>query len=119
MFEILKKYLPEEIKNLSKDREFPFIPLINVLTIQKSERRPLPTQEIDEGSIDRNMAYLDKVFKDILELPDQFFEGRYILHFGDLSTIRMQNSIKNMHHAEESAYDQYEFVTPVFQLFHT
>ena len=119
VFEILKKYLPEEIKNLSKDREFPFIPPINVLTIQKSERRPLPTQEIDEGSIDGNMAYLDKVFKDILKLPDQFFEGRYILHFGDLSTIRMQNSIKNMRHAEESAYDRYEFVTPVFQLFHT
>src|SRR5438045_4272254 len=65
------------------------------------------------------MAYLDKVFKDILELPDQFFEGRYILHCGDLSTIRMQNSIKNMRYAEESAYDQYEFVIPVFQLFHT
>ena len=75
-------------------------------------------QEIDESSIDKNIAYLEKVFKDILKLPDQFFEKRYIMHFGDLSTVRMQNSIKNMRYAENSAYDQYEFVIPVSQLFH-
>ena len=118
VYEILKKHLPEKITDLSKNREPPVIPPINVLTLRKSERRSLPTQEIDKGSIDGNMAYLEKVFKDILKLPDQFFEKRYIMHFGDLSTIRMQNSIKNMRYAENSAYDWYEFVIPVSQLFH-
>ena len=37
VYEILKKHLPEKIMDLSKNREPPVIPPINVLTLQKSE----------------------------------------------------------------------------------
>jgi hypothetical protein len=119
IFSILKDVFPEEVKRLSKGQEAPSVPPIYILPLRVSERLPMPTQEIDEGSIDGNMEFLDVLHHDILKLEKEFFEDRYLFYFGDLGTVRLLNSIKHMRRNSHTAYDRYEYMIVVACLFHT
>ena len=82
-------------------------------------RFPLPTQAIDESSIDGNMEYLNVINHNILNLPQEFFNNRYMMYFGDLATIRNLRGIKAMRERDDSPYERYDFMIPIPQLFHT
>jgi len=107
------------VERLSEGRDHPIVPPCRVLKIQKSVRLPLPTQAIDESSIDGNMEYLDAINHDVLNLPQEFFNNRYMMYFGNLATIRNLRGIKAMRERDGSPYERYDFMIPIPQLFHT
>ena len=90
------------MERLSEGRDHQIVPPCRVLKIQKSVRLPLPTQAIDESSIDGNMEYLDAINHDVLNLPQEFFNNRYMMYFGNLATIRNLRGIKAMRERDGS-----------------
>ncbi|CAD6913947.1 unnamed protein product [Tilletia controversa] len=94
------------------------IDAINALPLRRSKRHALPTTQIDEGTLDGNIDYLDFVYDKMLQLEPAYFDNRMCIHGGDLGTVNLLLGAQKLRSHAASAYDGLRFLVLVPHLFH-
>ncbi|KAG0308588.1 hypothetical protein BGZ99_001111 [Dissophora globulifera] len=93
-------------------------PEIKVLPTKATSTIPLPSMHVDQSSIEGNQEVIDIIMTAAMDLPHDWFNGRYILIGGDQLTVARIRSAKALRWDDVSAYHRLEWAMPVMQLFH-
>jgi hypothetical protein len=83
----------------------PTMPAIDVLKPQKTAHYPLGPIPHDESSNSGNLAVLENIFRKQYRLPDQVFEKRLFLIYGDQKTTQRIRTVKRRQERSIQAYD--------------
>lgn len=93
-------------------------PAIKILPTKATLTIPLPSMHIDQSSIQGNQEVINVILMGVMDLPHNWFRGRWVLLGGNQLTVARIRSAKALHWDDISAYYQLEWAIPVMQLFH-
>jgi hypothetical protein len=94
------------------------MPQIDVLTVRKTVHLSLGLIPHDESTNVGNLNVLSNIFKGQYKLPDEVFEGRLYLIYGDQKTIQRLRTIKQRRARATLPVDSLKWALPVPALFH-
>jgi hypothetical protein len=94
------------------------MPVINILPRQKTIYSSLGAIPHDESTNVGNLEVLSCIFKDQYKLPDEMFNERLYLIYGDQKTTQRIRTIKTRRAKSIRAVDRLDWALPVPALFH-
>ena len=94
-------------------------PTIRTLATKETISFPLPAMHIDQSTLEGNLQSIQKIMREVLELPEDWFDDeRRILVGGDMLTINRVRGLQKVLGLDESRFLRFLWAEPVMQLFH-